>query len=139
MNARRILPGLAVVAALTACGAQGDPYYDNSPPVYTPVSTSAALAYVKAHPAAPRPGMTAGVVLNVDVTDAGVITVTIVTAAGQDASAVCGTSDGGCGVTDAGKIANEPGSYVYLPSDGLITRTSDLQNIHIAAVRGGWS
>ena len=143
MSRRRVMPSVAAAVAatalLSACGAQGDPYYDNSPPVYTPVSTPAALAYVQAHPVAARPGMTAGVVLNVDVTNAGVITVTIVTAAGRDAQGACGTAAKGCDITDAGKIANLPGTYVYLGGPGVITSPSDIQVIRIDAVPGGWS
>jgi hypothetical protein len=149
------LPAAAVAATITlsACGANGSlpttfapastphPSSVSKPPgpSYTPVSPTTALAYVRSHPVPVRPGMTAGIVLNVNVTNAGVITVTIVTATGRQAQAVCGTPAKGCDITDAGKIANLPGTYVYLGGPGVITSSSDIRVITIDAVPGGWS
>jgi hypothetical protein len=167
MNRRRLtFPAVVVAITLSACGAHGNP--DGMPtgftpastprpssvskaagPSYTPVSTSAALAYVQAHPVAPRTGMVAGVFLNEGATDVPpgnnptgtVLTVTVVTASGNKVTATCGNvaANEGCAVPDAGRISGAVGSYIWIPADGQITSADDIQLITGNAVPGGWS
>jgi hypothetical protein len=146
MTGYRLGPPVAALAAvaLTACGGTAAPSgLIRNPP---PVSRSAAVAYLRAHPAPPRDGIDAGIVLNVRATDVPlgsknpsgtVLAVIMMTAAGEETT-TCGNvpASEGCDVPDGGKIANLPGSYLYLrlPSDGRATSASYVRYIKIAAV-----
>lgn len=133
----------ATVLVIAACGS-GDP---SGPNDIAGISAAGArspatdLAYMKAHPVPPRPGMTAGIVTSVTWlgdqckpraphTAALVVgqdpcaawSFTIITAAGQTLKVSCGSIGRPCPATVPQNVSpGEEGEYLYVPDGGRIT------------------
>jgi hypothetical protein len=112
-----LIAAAALAAGLSACGTPGQP-----PSQPRPVSTTAAAAWVRAHPVPARQRMIAGILIRSAATGTGryrAWSATLVTSGGRTVTVTCRDDEWAgavLGVSCDLPLPVSPGDYAYLPS-----------------------
>lgn len=155
MNYRAAASGVAIAALAATLAACGHPAPAASPhwvsrysavtdgPV-TPAGRKIALAYMKSHPAPPRKGMVAGIVIENTVYGSDLwtaLSMTVLTAQGRTATVYCGDprTQADCKIQKGESTALGSymlnGEYLYVRADGHGNAPGDYQLIRWTTVR----